>query len=54
MKITPDTVDAPAEAMVCTWLFSRMLLRFHQRSVPSAIAEAGIDAATVMPTRRPR
>src|SRR5687767_2045873 len=50
----PETVDAPADAIVWTWLFSRMLLERNARSTPSAIADAGIDAATVMPTRRPR
>ena len=47
--------DSPAEPMVCTMLFSRMESRFRIfRITPIEITAAGMDAETVIPTRRPR
>ena len=55
VKIAPAATDSPAEPMVCTMLFSKMesLLRMT-RITPMEITAAGMDADTVIPTRRPR
>ena len=51
----PAAKDSPAEAMVWTILFSRIvpLLR-TPLSIPIDITAAGIDAETVIPPYRPR
>ena len=54
MKITPAASDSPAEAMVCTMLFSRMFELRQSRSTAIEITAAGIDAATVSPANIPR
>ena len=55
VNIAPAASDSPAEPMVCTMLFSRM--EFFLRIsliIPIEITAAGIEAETVIPTRRPR
>ena len=55
VKIAPAARDSPAEPMVCTRLFSRIESRFKMmRIIPIERTAAGIEAETVMPTRRPR
>lgn len=55
MKIAPAATDSPAEPMVWTMLFSRMESRLKmKRMAPIESTAAGMDAETVMPTRRPR
>ena len=54
MKITPAASASPADAMVCTMLFSRMFESRQSRSTAIEITAAGIDAATVSPANRPR
>ena len=54
MKITPAASDSPAEAAVCTMLFSRILDFRNIRSTPMEITAAGMDADTVMPANNPR
>ena len=55
VKIAPAASDSPAEPMVCTKLFSRIESRFKMmRMIPIERTAAGIEAETVMPTRRPR
>src|SRR5690606_33548370 len=44
----------PADAVVCTMLFSRMVCLRKSRSTPMEITAAGMDADTVMPANRPR
>jgi hypothetical protein len=55
VKIVPDASDVEAEPMVCDRFASRMVPR-ARKSLKRAtvITAAGIDADTVMPTRRPR
>lgn len=55
VKIAPAASDSPAEPIVCTILFSSIeFLRRITRITPIEITAAGIDADTVIPTRRPR
>ena len=54
VKITPAASDSPAEAAVCTMLFSRILDFRNIRSTPMEITAAGMDAETVMPANNPR
>ena len=48
VKIMPATSDSPAEAAVCTMLFSRIVERRNRRRMPIDAAAAGIDADTVV------
>ena len=57
---TPKAIDSPAEPVVCTMLFSRMValrmpkvLAAQRKSVIDNTA-TGIEAETVMPTLRTR
>ena len=55
VKITPAAIDSPAEPMVCTMLFSRMVPRLRSPlRIPIEITAAGIEAETVIPTFKPR
>ncbi len=54
MKTTPPATDSPADPIVCTMLFSRIVeppSRFRTEIARTAI---GIDALTVSPARSPR
>ena len=53
VKIMPATSASPAEAAVCTMLFSRIVERRNKRSTPIDRAAAGIEADTVKPTSKP-
>ena len=53
MKITPPATDSPAEPVVWTMLFSRMVARPRARSRLMERTEIGMEAATVSPARRP-
>ena len=55
VKTIPLATDVPADPMVWTMLFSRMLFRRKMdRKTPIEMTAAGIDALTVIPTLRPR
>ena len=55
VKITPPASDSPADPMVCTRLLSKTEFLFRRtRVTASEMTAAGIEADTVMPTRRPR
>ncbi len=55
VKIVPVASDVEAEATVCERLASRIVPRTrNSRNAATVITAAGIDADTVMPTRRPR
>ena len=54
MKITPAAKDSPADAAVCTILFSRIFDFLNSDKTPIEITAAGIDAETVIPANRPR
>ena len=54
VKITPAASDSPAEAAVCTMLFSRMFEVLNIRRMAIEITAAGIEADTVRPTFKPR
>ena len=55
VKIAPAASDSPAEPIVCTMLLSRIESFFIMtRITPMEITAAGIEADTVIPTRRPR
>ena len=54
VKITPEAIDEPAEAPVCTMLFSRMVLPPSMRSTAIDTTAAGMAEAMVMPANRPR
>ena len=45
--------DSPAEPVVCTMLFSRMLTLPNARRMLMESTEMGIEAETVSPARRP-
>src|SRR5712691_2287589 len=53
VKMTPAARDSPAEPVVCTILFSRMVERPKARRILMDKTEMGIDAETVSPARRP-
>ena len=53
VKITPPATDSPAEPVVCTMLFSRMVARPMARSRLMERTAIGMEAATVRPARRP-
>src|SRR5690606_3859679 len=54
VKITPAASDSPADADVCTMLFSRMFESLKNRRIAIEITAAGIDADTVSPANSPR
>jgi hypothetical protein len=54
VKITPAAIDEPAEAPVCTMLFSRIVPPPSRRSTPIETTAAGMAVATVRPANRPR
>ena len=55
VKMAPAARDSPAEPMVWTMLFSRMESRLKmKRMTPMEMTAAGMEAETVMPTRRPK
>ena len=54
VKITPAEIDAPADAPVCTMLFSRMCPPPNSRSTAIETTAAGIAVAIVSPANRPR
>ena len=53
VKITPPAMDSPAEPVVCTMLFSRMLTLPNARRMLMESTAMGIEAETVSPARRP-
>ena len=53
VKIMPAVMDSPADAAVCTMLFSRIVELRNNRNTPIETAAAGIDADTVKPTSNP-
>ena len=54
VKITPAARLSPAEAEVCTMLFSRMFVPRNNRRMAIERTAAGIEADTVMPAKSPR
>jgi hypothetical protein len=55
VKIVPVASDVDAEATVCERLASRSVpARPKSRKAATVMTAAGIEAETVMPTRRPR
>ena len=54
VNTTPPATDSPAEPMVCTMLFSRMVEPPKRFSTEMASTAMGIEADTVRPARRPR
>ena len=54
VNITPAASDSPAEAAVCTILFSKIFDFLNKDNIPIDITAAGIDAETVIPAKRPR
>ena len=53
VNMTPAASDSPAEPVVCTMLFSRMVERPNARRMLMDRTEIGMDAETVSPARRP-
>ena len=54
VKTTPPATDSPADPMVWTMLFSRMVEPPRCLSTEMASTAMGIDALTVRPARSPR
>ena len=54
VKTTPPAIDSPAEPIVCTMLFSRIVDPPSFLSTEIASTAIGIDALTVRPARSPR
>ena len=54
VKITPAASDSPADAAVCTMLFSRMLESLNSFRMAMEITAAGMEAETVIPANSPR
>src|SRR5215467_7998688 len=54
VKITPAAIDDPAEAPVCTMLFSRIVPPPSRRNTPIDTTAAGIAVAMVRPANKPR
>src|SRR4051794_17384577 len=54
VKTTPPATDSPADPIVWTMLFSRMVDPPSRLSTEIASTAIGIDALTVRPARRPR
>src|SRR5216684_911573 len=53
VNITPAASDSPADPVVCTMLFSRIVERPNARRMLIDSTEIGIDADTVNPARNP-
>src|ERR1700757_2435345 len=53
VNITPAASDSPADPVVCTMLFSRIVERPNARRMLMDSTEIGIDADTVSPARNP-
>ena len=53
VKMTPPATDSPADPVVWTMLFSRMVGRPRARSTEIDKTAMGIEAPTVRPARRP-
>ena len=53
VKITPAAADSPAEPVVCTILFSRIVERPNARKMLIERTAIGMEAETVRPARRP-
>jgi hypothetical protein len=53
VKMTPEATDSPADPVVCTMLFSRMVARPSARRSEIDSTEIGIEAETVRPARSP-
>src|SRR3984957_3731984 len=51
--MTPAAADSPAEPVVCTMLFSRIVDRPNARRMLMESTAMGIDAETVSPARNP-
>jgi hypothetical protein len=54
VNTTPDASDSPAEPIVWTMLFSRIVEPPRRLSTAMASTAIGIDALTVSPARKPR
>src|SRR5205807_7310417 len=54
VKTTPPATDSPADPIVCTMLFSRIVEPPIFFSTEIASTAIGIEALTVRPARRPR
>src|SRR5205823_11465361 len=54
VNTTPPAIDSPAEPIVCTMLFSRIVEPPSFLSTEIASTAIGIDALTVRPARSPR
>ena len=54
VKATPAAIDSPAEPIVCTMLFSRMVDLPMYLKTPIARTAIGIEAETVSPAVRAR
>ena len=54
VNTTPEASDSPADPMVWTMLFSRIVEPPSRLSTEMASTAIGIDALTVRPARRPR
>jgi hypothetical protein len=54
VKTTPPATDSPAEPMVWTMLFSRIVEPPSRFSTEMASTAIGMDALTVRPARSPR
>src|ERR1700689_2652855 len=52
-KITPAAADSPAEPVVCTMLFSRIVEPPNGRRMLIERTAIGIEAETVRPARKP-
>src|ERR1700733_233909 len=53
VKITPAAADSPAEPVVCTMLFSRIVERPKARRILIERTAIGMEAETVRPARKP-
>src|SRR6202030_558176 len=53
VNITPSASDSPADPVVCTILFSRIVDRPNARKILIDSTAIGIDADTVSPARNP-
>src|SRR5579864_1408480 len=53
VKITPAAADSPAEPVVCTMLFSRIVERPNARKMLMDKTAIGMEAETVRPARSP-
>ncbi len=54
VKTTPPATDSPADPIVCTMLFSRIVEPPRRFSTEIASTAIGMEALTVSPARRPR